>query len=703
MKKILNIHWKTVIVFVLLMTAKGLMGQAGEFRGTVREDRTGHLLGGAHILLEGTRFGTISDYNGSFRIAGIPQGDYAVKVSYIGYETVTYPLAIRSGEIVINEFNLTPKPYLAEQAVITANRVQVARNITPMTVSLVSRSTLENSGESNLLPVIARQAPGVFVTERGVTGFGVADGAAGNISIRGIGGSPNTQVLVLVDGHPQYMGLFGHPLPDTYVASDAERVEVVRGPASVLYGSNAMGGVINVITRQQAEEGVSFQGTAGYGMFNTLKINGNAGVRIKKFQAFLSVNRDQTDGHRDNSDFGITNGYAKLSYDINSHFRIWGDASLAQYHSTNPGPEGSTDTTYQNPGHWQDIFRGFASVALENTFYRSQGAAKFYYNWGEHELYDGFLSYDKNFGIMIYQALKLFPGNTITAGYDFASFGGDAKNTIPEVPVEFVDTLIFEQAGYLLAQQELFSRLTLMAGLRLQYHQLFHTAWVPHFGLSWKISEPTAIRATVSKGFRNPSVRELFMFRAANPDLDPESMWNYEAGVKQNLLDNKISLELTGFYSKGSNLIQMTGVPPDVQNRNTGSFEHFGAEFQGRWMIREDLDVLANYGYLHTDKPMLAAPEHNLYMEGNYRFRGFSFRLSGQYINKLYTQINPETAENYFLLSARASYTYDNLVTFFIDGSNLLNQDYEINYGYPMPGAAVFGGITVKWKRDFGR
>ena len=76
-----------------------------------------------------------------------------------------------------------------------------------------------------------------------------ASGAAGGISIRGIGGSPNTQMLVLIDGHPQFMGLMGHPLPDAYVASDVERVEVVRGPASILYGTNAMGGVINIITR----------------------------------------------------------------------------------------------------------------------------------------------------------------------------------------------------------------------------------------------------------------------------------------------------------------------------------------------------------------------------------------------------------------------------------------------------------------------
>ena len=136
-----------------------------------------------------------------------------------------------------------------EEVVITGSKVEVARKNIPLTVSLISREELEQSTESALLPILGEQIPGLFVTERGVTGFGVATGSAGQINIRGLGGNPTTRVLILIDGHPQFMGLMGHHLPDTYITSDAERVEVIRGPGSILYGSNAFGGVINIITK----------------------------------------------------------------------------------------------------------------------------------------------------------------------------------------------------------------------------------------------------------------------------------------------------------------------------------------------------------------------------------------------------------------------------------------------------------------------
>lgn len=129
--------------------------------------------------------------------------------------------------------------------VISANKVQVNRSSVPLTISVIDREQIEASSESALLPVLSQHVPGLFVTQKGITGFGVSEGAAGTVNIRGVGSG--NKVLMLFDGQPQWAGVFGHSLPDTYVASDVERVEVIRGPGSLLYGSNAMGGVVNIL------------------------------------------------------------------------------------------------------------------------------------------------------------------------------------------------------------------------------------------------------------------------------------------------------------------------------------------------------------------------------------------------------------------------------------------------------------------------
>jgi iron complex outermembrane receptor protein len=123
------------------------------------------------------------------------------------------------------------------------------------------------------------------------------------------------------------------------VASDVEKVEVIRGPASILYGSNAMGGAINIITRKQNQEGMSVGGRAMYGSYNTQKYMANGGFKKDRFNGYLSVNHDRTDGHRSNSDFSITNGFAKLGYRLNEHFQFWNDASFAFFQAQNPGTE----------------------------------------------------------------------------------------------------------------------------------------------------------------------------------------------------------------------------------------------------------------------------------------------------------------------------------------------------------------------------
>src|SRR5690606_30273484 len=152
----------------------------------------------------------------------------------------------------------------------------------------------------------------------------------------------------------------------------------------------------------------------------TQKYMASAGYRRNGFSTFVSGNHDRTDGHRDHSDFKIYNGYVKLGYEFNDHLWINTDLSMASFDAADPGP----DTLNAAFGERIDITRGYWSLSLQNEFEQMSGAVKLFYNFGEHDITDGFHSKDHNYGINIYESLKLFQGNNITLGVDYMNYGG---------------------------------------------------------------------------------------------------------------------------------------------------------------------------------------------------------------------------------------------------------------------------------------
>lgn len=579
-----------------------------------------------------------------------------------------------------------------DEVVVTGTPVRVNRNNVPMAVSVVNKAQIEESDASALLPVLNGKVPGLFVTERGVTGFGVAGGSAGQISIRGIGGSPTTGVLMLIDGHPQFMGIMGHPLPDSYVASDAERVEVIRGPASILYGSNAMGGVINIITKKQVSEGVNGNARLSYGSFNTQKYMGSVGYKKNKFSAFVSGNHDNTDGHRENSDFKITNGYVKLAYDLNPNLFFTTDLSLAAFKAADPGP----DTLNANPGERIDITRGYWAFALQNEFEKMSGALRIFYNFGEHNITDGFHSNDHNYGLNLFESFNLFKGNNLTLGLDYMNYGGMAENLLAMggAGVVFADTTVNEAGLYGFMQQTVAEKLILNAGLRYQNHSVYGNHWIPSAGFALQLSGSATWKGNFSKGFRSPTIRELFLW-GPNPELDPETVFSYETGISKSFFEGKANAELTFFNVFGDNLIITV---PMQGLRNAGEVNNKGIEVMVNGQPTSNLSIHATYSYINMKNPVFATPEHHLYLSANYRWNKFQLMGSIQQINNLDNDPSPVVgSEDYTLLKAKAVYSISNNLKLYVSGENLLNEEYQVNRYYTMPGATVFAGLNLNF------
>lgn len=573
---------------------------------------------------------------------------------------------------------------LLDDVVITGSKFETSRKVVPLSVSQISSEQIRRSGHYNVLTTLSAHVPGVFITERNVLGFGVAAGGSGAINIRGVGSTPNTQVLVLMDGHPQYQGIFGHPLPDAYVASDVEKVEVIRGAASVLYGSNAMAGVVNIITKKQKNDGLSASVNAVYGSYNTQKYAGTLGYKKDKLSVFLSGNYAQTDGIRENTDFNISNGYLKAGYQLNPNWNITADASLAKYIANDNGP-------IHAPAPFNiDILRGKAALSIENKYDKLDGAIKIYHNFGEHILSDGFESTDRNSGLMIYQNYRLFEHTHITAGFDAKQFGGEANRGVAANNLKTVNEL----AGYTLIRQNLLKIVDLHAGLRFEHNSVFGNEWVPMAGASVSASETTNFKGSVSKGFRSPTVMEIYLY-APNDELKPERMMNYEVSWLQSFMGNKLSTELTAFLVNGENMIQVVPGTP-AKRQNVGTFSNRGIEFATRFRISKDLNLHANYTFLDMEKIVVAAPKHQFNIHANYQYKMLNFNLGAQHVNTLYASLTPENIQSFTLLNVRVSAKVYKGTDLFISGHNLLNQQYQINNGYPMPGINIHGGLS--WK-----
>lgn len=599
------------------------------------------------------------------------------------------------------------------EVVVTGTRSRTDIRHLSQTVSVIDRSRIGQTNQPSLLPVLTEQIPGLFITSRGIMGYGVSDGAAGGMSLRGLSGGSG-RLMVLIDGHPQYMGMFSHPIADAYQSFIAERVEVLRGPASMLYGSNAMGGVINIVTRQMSEDGVRTDLNAGYGSYNTLQTDVTNRIRKGRFSSVASLSYNRTDGHRTDMGFEQYGGYAKIGYDVTDEWKIRADANLTHFNASQPGPVSALLLDAD-----QRVTRGMTSLAIENSYEKTSGAVSFFYNWGNHWINDGyepgkgeapldyrFNSRDDMMGISIYQSARLFKGNRLTAGFDWFRFGGRAWNNYIEGEKkgnisEIADKREHEVAGYIDFRQDIGSWLTFDVGVRADYHSRVGTEWIPQAGMSFHLPHSMELKASASKGFRYPTIREMYMFPPQNPDLEPESMWNYELAFSQTLLEGRLSYGVNVFYINGRNMIVAVprqGTTP--MNMNTGAIRNAGLEAQAAWRINRTWSVDANYSFLHMKYPVIGAPEHKLYAGGSFTKGRWKVSTGLQYVNGLYTQVvtngnGMNLQENFILWNLFASFRITGWLSVWARGENLLAQEYEINAGYPMPKATVIAGFHI--------
>ena len=604
------------------------------------------------------------------------------------------------------ETEFTDSIGLSEVVVTGSRNVTDIRHL-PQTVTVVDHLKLTENQRTNVLPTLMEQVPGLMVTSRGMMGYGVSTGGSGGMMLRGISSGAG-QVMVLIDGHPQYNGIFGHPIADAYPTMMTERVEVLRGPASMLYGSNAMGGVVNIVTRTSEADGSHGYVNLGAGSWGTLQGEAGYSLRHGKWRATASGQYVRSDNHRPNMGFEQYGGFAKVNYDITPHWNVFADASITHFNASYPR---TTSAPMLDADQW--ITRGAIAIGIENHYRLTSGRLSIYDNFGRHKIDDGydaltgspqtrlFRSSDALLGISWYQSAVLWSGARLTVGFDYQNIYGHAYYTdrqngnVLETPnKQSGEERNHELAGYVDLRQDLFTWLTAEAGVRYDHHTITGGEWIPQAGIVVRPLRSGELKLMASKGFRNPTMREMYLYPPSNTDLKPERMWSYELSWKHRIASGRLQYGINLFCIDADNIIQTV----NRQNVNTGELNNKGIEFELQYRINSHWTLNTNHSWLDMRQPVLSAPKYKSHAGVTMSYGRWRANVGLTEVCGLYTAIGDnEHTEAFTLLNATVSYAICHPVTLWLKGDNLLAQRYEYIAGMPMPKATFMAGLNLEF------
>ncbi len=544
------------------------------------------------------------------------------------------------------------------------------------------------TGNKNLIANLNNNTPGIFVTEYSNNGFGIGQLSAGKLSIRGFNGQQ--QFIVFIDGHPEYAGIFGHPVADVYNTDAASEMLIIKGPSSLIYGSGALAGVIDIRSSNQVLKGLSFGGDFSYGSFNTYNIALKSTYGSDFFTSSVNLYNYHSDNHRPSSNYDSKGFGLTLNYKISKMWSLNFKSNIRYAKVFNPG---TVNNPYPNDSVWTEFTRSNISLTADNKYKSTEGIYSFYLNTGLHDLFDGFHSTDYIAGLNARQTFELSKVIFLTVGNDTRIYGGDARNMR-----KLIDTTLYETGFYFVAETNLMQNLKFIAGARLNYHEVYGSEFVPQLSLSYSISKNADIYLSSAKGYRNPTLAEFFIF-GANVDLLPEKLWNYEAGFNLNIYENLIDISGAFYFSKGKDFIAVTGQFPNIKNQNVGSVQNKGFELNAKIIPDKSLIISAGFNYTDMKNNIAGSPELHGIFNTNYTLNRFQIGLNLVAIGNLYllNNSNELIKEDFLLLNASAGFNLNKNINLYLKINNLLDTEYQTVFGYPMPGIYFLAGFKTEF------
>lgn len=607
---------------------------AGDLRGRVVEAGSGVPVPGATVLLEETlRRSTVSGEDGRWSIPGLTAGEHGVRVRHLGFAERALTVSVPSGELVVA---LTPQALPLDALVVTASRRMQRLTDVTVTTELITRREIEQAGVSDLSAVLVQRL-GIQLEGGHPAGEGVM--------LQGMG---SERVLILLDGQPMVGRISGQIDLSRIPTSMVERVEVVKGPQSALYGSEAMGGVVNVITRSPSAERWDAGVALTAGTQARADVSSSLRGTIGPVRYLLDVGRRSTEltpGRAEETGALAErwDGMLKLGWAPDSVLRVEASAVVLDERQR---WQGGQLFTFADNRQWSarlgaDWARGPHRVApgLYWTEFghlsRRATAPQPVAGSGEEEaqrLLEGELLYNRALGP---HALDL---------------GVEAKREeIASDRVTGRDRALHSLEPFAQATWAL-GALQLVPGARLSWSEQWGTHFTPRLAAMLRPVPELALRGSVGRGYRAPDFKELYMqflnlgagtgyTVRGNPELRPETSTNVSLGAEwasgpaylrgqlfHNRFDDFIETRLAG-DSSGITFYTYGNIADGVTR---------GAEVEGG-ITRGGLRAEAGYGYLDadesdTDDPLLGRPAHSGRLSLEYAFAaGLRAALAGVY------------------------------------------------------------------------
>ena len=576
-----------------------------------------------------------------------------------------------------------------DEIVVTASRTEENYKDTSRSIDIITSEDIQSIQAQDLGDVL-NQLSSVEI---------ISYGGLGSVKTIKMRGSTASQVLVLVDGRPINSPRDGEVDLSAIPLENIERIEVMHGSASSLYGSSAMGGTVQIITKDPPKEDSRTEIMSSFGTFRTYQERLTQGQKLGKFGYLLSGGYQSSQGSREDSEFDSKDFSLKMDYDISDNQRIWVNTGFYTSFAGTPGPTTwlDLDDKQKRTNNLIDLNWRLSIDELTNAsikLYNDQERLKF--------IEDSSTSYThttRSRGIDIQLERRFNDFYKAISGINYILNLNNSTSSAKHKYSVF--------AWYINNEFNVSENLKTDLGLRLDDYSNFGLQASPSLSATYKFNEKNRLHGLISRSFRAPTFNDLYWpdegWAKGNPGLQPEIGTSAEVGITSEI-NRYFETGLTYYRNYYKDLIQWASDGSVWMPSNVSCALINGIEWENRFLLSEDIEINVGYTYqiakdTDTHKFLIYQPEHKTdFSIKHHNVFGCAIALRGGWNGLRYDNASNTTKmDGFFTLGFSASRKLARGTTFYLNIDNALNKKYQSVLGYPMPGFDLTTGVKIEF------